>query len=149
MDKIKWCCNQKRGIELIEKKEHLSEKYMEEAEESLDICSKITGKWQIISGYYSCYNAFYSILMKCGIKSEIHECTIALMDLFEMNKEKEFLEELKEKRIQAQYYLKEIKLKGIKEVKEFLEKCKEIVEDLNSEKIEEIRNKIKGMKNEN
>ena len=46
--------------------------------------------------------------MKWGIKSEIHDCSIELMDLFGFSEEeKNFLIELKNKRINCQYYLKE------------------------------------------
>lgn len=139
-DKINWCLKQKNGIQLIEKKEHLSSSYMNEADETLDNMLKIEGKWKTITAYYACYNALYSILMKCGIKTEIHSCSIELMILFEFSQiDKIFLEKLKEDRIQAQYYLKEKILKDENEIKEFVLKCKLILHSINSEKIEKIR----------
>ncbi|MEA2003961.1 MAG: hypothetical protein U9O53_03295 [archaeon] len=49
----------------------------------------------MITAYYACYNALYSILMKCGIKSEIHDCTIELMDFFDFEaKDIEFITQL-------------------------------------------------------
>ena len=66
--KINWCLKQKKGIKLVELKPHLSESYIKESDESLNVCSKLEGKWKLISGYYACYNAFYSLLMKAGIK---------------------------------------------------------------------------------
>jgi uncharacterized protein (UPF0332 family) len=144
-EKISWCCRQKSGIEVIDVKDKISENYLKEAEESLDVCSKIEGKWKTISGYYACYNALYSILMKCGIKSEIHDCTIELMDLFGFSEEeKSFLIDLKNKRINCQYYLKEDNVSGIEEIKNFILKCKEILIGLNKDKIDEIRRVIEN-----
>ena len=143
-DKLNWCKNQKKGIKLIDKKEHLSDSYIREADETLDNMLKITGKWKLITAYYSSYNALYSILMKCGIKCEIHSCSIECMILFDFeNEEIEFIKKLKEDRIQAQYYLKEKILNDENKIKEFVLKCKIILNGLNSKKIEEIRNKIK------
>ena len=35
--------------------------------------------WISTTAYYARYFAFYALLQKCGIKSEIHDCTISLM----------------------------------------------------------------------
>jgi len=147
-NKIRWCCNQDKGISLIELKPHLSESYIKEADQTLETVLNVKGKWKVITGYYACYNALYSILMKCGIKSEIHECSIELMELFGFsNDEIDYMRKLKEDRIQTQYYLKEIFLKDEKEVKRFILKCKEILNGLSSNKIEEIRDKIRLIEN--
>ena len=142
MNKIDWCRKQKKGIELVERKHHLSEAYMGDADESLEVCLNNKGKWKVISGYYACYNAFYSILMKCGVKCEIHDCTIELMKFFNFNDEDiNFLKNLKEKRIQTQYYLKNVDEEEIK-VKKFIDLCREILISLNDNEIEKIRREI-------
>ena len=82
--------------------------------------------------------------MKCGIKCEIHDCTIELINLFEFEDiEKDFIKSLKDKRIQSQYYLKKIVFEDNNSVKGFINKCKLILENLNSTKINEIRDKLK------
>ena len=112
MVSLNWCKKQIHGVELIESKVHLSESYLEEAHDSFEAFLKNDGKWKIITGYYACYNALYSILMKCGIKSEIHDCSIKLMELFSFTEaEVEFMGSLKKKRIDVQYYLKKVELK--------------------------------------
>lgn len=142
--KINWCLEQKKGIKLVELKPHLSESYIKESDESLNVCFKLEGKWKLISGYYACYNAFYSLSMKAGIKCEIHDCSIELMELFGFQDDDiNFLRKLKSDRIQTQYYLKDILLRDESKVIEFVSKCKEMLEELNSEKIENIRNKMK------
>jgi len=144
MDNFEWCKKQERGISLIEKSSHLSDSYLKDAYESFDACLKIEGKWKVITGYYACYNAVYSILMKCGIKSEIHNCTIRLMEFFKFSKEEiKFLEKLKIERINAQYYLKKVRLPKVLEIKKFISKCEFILSELNDNQIEEIRGKLK------
>lgn len=148
-EKIKWCLCQKKGITIIEPKPHLSKSYIQEADETLENVFSAKGKWKTITAYYACYSALYSVLMKCGIQSEIHECSIALMNFFEFSDdEKTFMQNLKEDRIQAQYYLKNIILKNENPVKEFILKCKVILDKTNDKTIEEIRNQIRTLKQE-
>ncbi len=147
--KISWCLKKKNGIEIIEIKQHLSESYIKEAEETLENMFATKGKWKVIIAYYAGYNALYSILMRCGIKCEIHDCTIELMDLFGFDKKEIIhIKKLKDDRINTQYYLKDIILKDEIKVKEFVSKCKKILSSLNSQKIELIRNQIKEVSDE-
>lgn len=144
--KIKWCAKQARGISLINPKPHLSEAYINEADDTLENVFSTKGKWKLITAYYACYHAFYAILMKCGIKCEIHDCSLELMNLFDFEKKDvDFLKTLKEDRIQIQYYLKKKSLDNESEVKKFILKCKRILDELNSERIEECRKKLKGI----
>lgn len=144
MVSLNWCKNQVRGIELIDKKEGLSKSYLNEAHESFLAFLKNDGKWKIITGYYACYNALYSILMKCGIKSEIHDCSIKLMELFDFSSEEiKFLEEFKKKRIETQYYLKEVQMFELGLVKKFILKCELILNELNVNKVKEVRELLK------
>lgn len=146
-DKIKWCCKQKRGIELIELKPHLNESYIKESEEDFDELSSAGNKWKTIIAYYSCYEAFYSLLMKCGIRCEIHDCSLELMGIFDFNGEEiEYMKDLKKAREGNQYYLKRNLLEDDNKIKEFISKCKEISEGLNSEDVEKIRENVKDIK---
>lgn len=147
--KIKWCLKQAKGIKLTELKPHLSKSYMDEADETLENVFSAKGKWRLITAYYACYNAFYALLMKCGIRCEIHDCSLGLMSLFDFDaSEVRYLQKLKADRIQAQYYLRAVELKDESNVKEFILKCKTLLGDLNSGKIEKIREKIKYLENE-
>ena len=145
-EKIRWCVFQKRGVNLTELKPHLSKAYMEEAEETLENVFSAKGKWKTITAYYACYNALYSLLMKCGISSEIHDCTLELMHLFNFSEEnKKYMIQLKNDRIQAQYYLKKILLKDEEEVKKFVITCKGISSQLHSDAIEKMREEIRSL----
>ncbi len=140
MNKINWCLEQKKGIELVEPNDNLCKKYFDEAEQTLQLIEN-DDKWELIKAYYASYHALYALLMKAGVKCEIHDCTIELMKSIEAfdNEDYIFLSKLKDKRIQAQYYLKQVVLDNLLEVKKFIFKCQEISEELN---IEELRGKI-------
>lgn len=144
-EKLSWCRRQAKGIRLTEPKPHLSRSYIEEADETLQNFLSATGKWKTIMAYYACYNALYSILMKCGIVCEIHDCTIELMEpLGFTGEEKEFMTGLKDDRIKAQYYLKKIVFGDEDKVKTFLLKCKAILNGPTSEKTESLRASLRN-----
>ncbi len=114
MATIKWCKERKNGIRIVEPNDNLFEEYIQTSEESLDILRGIRGKskvWMATTKYYAEYFAVYSLLMKIGVKCEIHDCTIALCTLLEEMKiippgYSKILEEDKQLRIDNQYYLK-------------------------------------------
>jgi len=152
MNKISWCKKQEKGIKLIEPNDNLSKEYYENAEESLRVLRSInitkSNMWLATAKYYIEYFAVYSILMKIGIKCEIHDCTIALIKFLEDEEiikkgVYQRLEEDKELRIDNQYYLKNRHVKiDFNELSEFLISIKNSLDNLSSEKIEELRRKI-------
>ena len=147
-NKIKWCLKQRKGIKLVNLKPHLSLSYMKEADETLENMFCVKGKWKLITAYYACYNSLYSLFMQSGIKCEIHDCSLELMFLFDFDeKDIDFLNNLKEKRIKVQYYLEDLFLEDENKVKMFVFKCKTLLNNLNSEKIETIRSKIDNLLN--
>lgn len=144
--KIEWCLEQEKGIKLIEPNENLVNKYLESCNEDLENVPKVTGKWKTVTSYYACYNALYALLCKVGIKSEIHDCSIALMDLLGYDrKDIDFLRELKEERIDVQYYLEEPSEIDLERIKEFVEETKRLITETNDLKVEEIRGKINSL----
>ena len=122
---IKWCMMQNKGIKLVESNESISENYIKESLSDFDMIEKSNPKWKAVTAYYSCYNSIYAILMKIGIKCEIHDCTIGLMDTVGFDDEEiKFIESLKKERIDVQYYLKSSSLSiDENKVLEFLNKC--------------------------
>lgn len=142
MDKLDWCKQKKRGIEIVKPNENLTRSYMEKSEDSIKMMEGAPSEdWKIVGAYYSCYQALYSLLQRVGIKCEIHDCTIELMDFFPFSEEEiELIGELKEKRENAQYYVtEETKLRDTNRVKEFVLKCEKIAEE---EDLEQIRDEI-------
>ena len=138
---IDWCKGQKRGIRRIDPNPLMSEDYLNKADSALKMSHTVDdGEWTLIGEYYACYNALYSLLLKAGIKSEIHDCTIALMEYFKFSKEEiEFLRRLKKARIDAQYYVeRKAQPVSFETVRGFVMTCKEKHETLNFREIQDI-----------
>ena len=109
--------------------------------------------WIATTAYYARYFAFYSILQKCGIKSEIHDCTIFLMHFLFVEEsliDEQFYNELqlaKELRVDTQYYitdkLDKEKLKQDSETaRSFVLKMEEVIENLTEGKMIQLRDKL-------
>jgi uncharacterized protein (UPF0332 family) len=149
-DKIAWCFN--HGVKLITPNNNLSDEYFINAEETLLVAnlSKNSGSnmWLATHKYYVEYLAAYSILMKIGIKSEIHSCTIELMRFLEKEgvidfQFAELLDHDKELRIDNQYYLKDIPVDFDSiEIAELLLRVRKLIDDLSDELIVSIRDNI-------
>ncbi len=150
---------QKRGVKLKEPNDNLCAVYHTKAKSALNMLTSATEKeevdWIATTAYYARYFAFYGLLQKCGIKSEIHDCTISLMHfLFVEGRliEKHFYTELqlaKDLREDMQYYVTEgldkIKLKKDAETaRSFVLKMEEIVDSITEEQINQIRDKIRS-----
>ena len=144
-DKIKWCLEQKQGIKLVEPNDNLSEAYLKDSKDSLESMVSSKGLWKTVMSYYACYYALYSLLMKLGIKCEIHSCTIALMELlgFDSN-DIEFIEKMKKERIGVQYYRKTPDEINLIQIKEFVIKCQEISSKLDYDFITKVRGLVKN-----
>ena len=84
MTTIDWCKKQKNGIELIEPNDDLAKAYIKKAEDSLSASLVLSNNkdWKISFLYYTMYFSVYSILMKIGVKCEIHSCTIVFAENF-------------------------------------------------------------------
>ncbi len=141
MDKIKWCLNQKTGIELVEPSENLRDAHILKAEEALEVLQGTKIKdWQLTTAYYAIYHGIYSLLMKIGIKCEIHSCTIEFTKKFLNNHFTEdnygLIDKAFSARIASQYYVNRKVPKQnyeliMKKAPLFLVKCKNIIIDQN------------------
>ena len=155
MNKIDWCKQQNKWIKFIEPNDNLSEEYYRNAEESFRVLRSIketrSNMWLATTKYYIEYFAIYSILMKMGIKCEIHDCTIALVEFLEkegiMSKgTAKILENDKELRIDNQYYLKNRPVNiNFEKLSEFIILVKKILDKLTKEEIIKIREEIIDM----
>ena len=146
MVNLRWCFKQNKGIRLIEPSLEIAKKYLLDAKIDLGLVDKKEPKWNIIKEYYVCYNALYSLLVKCGVKCEIHDCTLNLMDVFNFEKEMQNkLIDLKKERIGAQYYLDNSKRDYFDFAKDFFGVCEIKFMELNDFEIEKIRKEIKEL----
>lgn len=153
MDQIKWCLNQNKGIELLEPNDNLHGAYLLKAEEALEVLRATRIRdWQLTTAYYTMYHGVYSLLMKIGIKCEIHTCTTELAKRY-LNKHfttEDFilLDKAFRARNDAQYYVnREVTNENfqliIKKTPSFLVKCKNTIID--QKEINEIREKIRNI----
>ncbi len=111
---IIWCLKQKRGIRIIDPNENLVKEYLRKATGSLNTMNAALQinetEWIMTTAYYARYFALYALLMKSGVKSEIHDCSIAVARL--LAREGILTENLvndisqaKEMRVDVQYYV--------------------------------------------
>ena len=153
MANLKWCLTHKDGIRLVEPSQNLALAYVKKAEDSLTSMNETSVRdWKISTAYYAMYFSVYAVLNRVGIKCELHPCTIEFANSFLKeyfsDEEISFLEESIQARVDSQYYTdRKIDNKKyeemIRKAPQMVVKCKEIVNKLNENKINEIREKLK------
>ncbi len=154
MANIAWCLEQKKGIKLVEPNNDLAKEYIKSAEEtlfSLKNSAEDSNMWKATKKYYAQYLAVYALMMKIGIKSEIHECTIELTkhleELFPKNTFDKLMKD-KQLRIDNQYYLKNKEVTtNYNELFTFVLSIKEKINSISTPEIKKIREKIKNWPN--
>lgn len=151
MVSIKWCLYVKNGIELIKPNDNMSNSYLKMAEESLGIIRKIgTGSelWTASTSYYTIYYSLYSVMMKIGVKCEIHQCSIEFMKKYLLNfynaQEFDLIKIAFDVRNDLQYYPERLvdrkKLEfAKKKAVDFFIKSKEIVSKITEKEIKKVR----------
>lgn len=145
--KLGWCFRLKDGLKIVEPNERLSKSYLEQAKLSLLKAERDFNEndllWSTIAIYYAEYYSLYSFLQKIGIKCENHTCSILAVGLLLGEDKTRTINEHKDKRIDAQYYMKvdqESKVKlMIQEAKRFVSDFDEIVSNLSESEIKEYR----------
>jgi len=151
MATISWCKQQKKGMQLIEPNENLSREYMQTAQETLDILKTISGKskvWLATTKYYCEYFAIYSLMMRIGVKCEIHDCTIAISQKLEEMRiipegYTKRIDQDKQLRIDNQYYLKNKEVQiNYTELLEFILTIKSINQKITQKEIKTIREEM-------
>jgi len=155
--KLKWCFKIKDGLKIAEPNERLSKSYLEQAKSSLLRAKKdFEDKdllWTTIAIYYAEYSALYSFLQKIGVKCENHSCSILAVSLLLGTEKTKTISEHKEKRIDAQYYMKvdqENKVEiMLHEAQDFISNFDEIVSNISEDEIKEYRNKISNTPSKN
>jgi uncharacterized protein (UPF0332 family) len=109
--------------------------------------------WTATTAYYARYFALYALLMKIGVKSEIHDCTINVAQLLANHgilsqSLVNDIAEAKQARIDAQYYVatelnqKEIK-KNAETARKFVLEIEQTIENVTSKQISTIRTYLK------
>jgi uncharacterized protein (UPF0332 family) len=145
MKKLHWCAHISRGIRLMEPNTNLTAAYLKKAEDALDTLHAARSRdWKVSAGYYSMYFALYAVLMRIGIRSENHDCTITfmreLLPAYYGEEECDLLSQAKEARIECQYYTSftvsdEFLATMIREAPRFLAHSRQIIDHLREQDI--------------
>jgi len=149
-NKLRWCFKIKDGLKIVEPNERLSKSYLEQAKSSLLRAEKNLLEndllWATVTIYYAEYYALYSFLQKIGIKCENHACSIIAVGFLLGENKVKIINQHKDKRIDAQYYMKvdqEAKVKAmLQEAKMFISNFDELVSILDEKEIKNYREKI-------
>ncbi len=149
-NKIAWCFKLKDGLRMIEPNERLAKSYLNEAKSSLHRAEKNFRDgdllWATVVIYYAEYYALYSFLQRIGIKCENHFCSIMAAGLLLGENYTHIINHHKDKRIDAQYYMKVDKEeqvgKMLQEAKVFVAMFDELVSNLSEKEISEHREKL-------
>ena len=144
---LHWCFKLKDGLKTVEPNERLSKSYLEQAKSSLLRAEKdLNDKdllWSTVAIYYAEYYALYSFLQRIGVKCENHVCSILSVSLLLGEDKTKTINQHKDKRIDAQYYMKvdqELKIKSmLQEAKIFVSNFDEITSNLTESEIKEYR----------
>lgn len=153
---IIWCLKQKRGIRIIDPNENLVKEYLRKATSSLNTMNAALQinetEWIMTTAYYARYFALYALLMKMGVKSEIHDCSITVARL--LAREGILTENLvndisqaKEMRVDVQYYvtreLEQGKVRrNVESARKFVLEIEKAIENITTEQIASIRNTL-------
>ncbi|MBI4155277.1 hypothetical protein HY498_04290 [Candidatus Woesearchaeota archaeon] len=156
MVSIKWCLKQKLGIRILEPNTNICNSYLMMAEESIEELERIKTKiWIATASYYTFYYSLYALIIRLGIKCEIHSCSLEFMKEYL----KEFYDEIDIELINKaffarndlQYYTnRPVEENIINEIKigckDFYIKTKDIIIKLTEEQINNIRDRIQCLK---
>jgi len=156
MVSIEWCLKQKNGLEMIEPNENMADSYLKMAEESITVLNDIQKSriWTATTSYYVFYYSLYSLMLRIGIKCEIHSCSLEFMKRFLADfyaaRDIEMIEKAFSARINLQYYAdRPVDEETIEEsrryCKIFFIKTKEILSKINEDNIKTIRNRLKDI----
>ena len=145
--RLAWCFKLKDGLKIDEPNERLSKSYLEQAKSSLLRAEKdLNDKdllWATVAIYYAEYYALYSFLQKIGIKCKNHACSISAVSLLLGEDKTKTINQHKDKRIDAQYYMKvdqELKIRlMLQEAKVFISNFDDLVSNLTENEIKEYR----------
>lgn len=156
-DNLIWCFRQKRGVRIIEPNPNLTKAYLKKAISALNTMTAALQiqetDWTATTAYYARYFALYALLMKIGVKSEIHDCTISIAQLLSRNQilNQNLIQDIinaKKTRIDTQYYVekernqKEIK-NNVEAARKFVLEIEQTIEAITTEQINNIRAQLK------
>ncbi len=159
-ENLVWCIKQKRGIRIIEPNPNLAKAYLQKAISALNTmtaAAKINETdWILTTAYYARYFALYALLVKIGVKSEIHDCTISIAKLLANNGILNNalvgdLARAKQTRVDTQYYVqtqqstRAVKT-NIEAARRFVLETEKAIDKLTIEQVNAVREQLLKLK---
>lgn len=150
MRNLEWCFKIKGGAKIVRPNKVISTSYMKLAKSTLKRAESMLREgdllWCTVMVYYAEYYALYSLLARIGIKCENHFCSILIVKFLFGEEKVRPIEEGRDKRIDAQYYLKTVNKEKIvnmlNSAKFFVAEFEDMVSGLDERKISFFRKKI-------
>lgn len=112
--------------------------------------------WILTTAYYARYFALYALLMKIGVKSEIHDCTINIAKLLSNNgiltpNLIEDIAKAKQTQIDTQYYVEKeqspkIIQRNVEAARKFVIEIEKTIDNITTEQINGIRAQLIKLK---
>ena len=155
MVSIDWCKKQKRGIEIIEPNPNMADSYIKMAEESIEALNAVKNSkmWTAVTSYYVFYQSLYALMLRIGIKCEIHSCSLQFMTEYLQDtynrQDTDSIKKAFDARNDLQYYAnRPVDDKIIEDTskycKQFYIKTKDALAKITESQINTIRKKIKN-----
>jgi uncharacterized protein (UPF0332 family) len=155
MVSIEWCLKQKNGIETIEPNSNMADSYIKMAEESITALNAVkqSRMWTAVTSYYIFYQSLYALMLKIGVKCEIHSCSLEFMKQFltEFYNEEDIdkIKKAFDARNDLQYYAdRPVDDKTIEDAskycKQFYVKTKDVIAKITEAQVLAIRQKLKN-----
>ena len=149
-DSLNWCANIKDGLKIVKPDFYLASSYLKEAKSSLLRAEKNLEEgdllWASVVIYYAEYYTLYSFLQRIGIKCENHFCSILAVSNLLGEEKTKIINLHKDKRIDAQYYMKVGKEEEISEMlleaKIFVSEFDEFVSNLSEKEVIKFRENL-------
>jgi len=95
-----WC--KRKVFVLTEPNKELTQAYLKKAHTALEELNRVKSEeWRVSIAYYAMYFSAYSLLVRVGVKSQNHDCTIKLVEEFIDAKP---LNKAHKLRVKTQYY---------------------------------------------
>ncbi len=133
----------------------MSLSYLGMAEESINIIGKVSKSniWTATTAYYIFYYSLYSLMLKVGIKCEIHSCSLEFMkeylSKYYSEDDLDLIKKAFSARIDLQYYAnRPVNINIINKIKtsckDFYIKTKDILANISDDEINKIRENIEN-----
>lgn len=140
---------------MVEPNDNMSGSYIKMAEESIAVLQTVRENsdiWTAATSYYICYYSLYSLMMKLGIKCEIHSCSLEFMkkhlsDFYNVQ-DIEMINKAAKARTDLQYYVdRPVDAETIELIsrycKIFFIKTKDIISRLSEGQVKRIREELR------